>query len=59
LCENVLGGFVVHVRRIDVGVVGPGSTTLDLQRDALVEAGVDHQHLHNDKASGAPMIDRD
>ncbi|MBD8737715.1 recombinase family protein [Sphingomonas sp. CFBP 13706] len=27
--------------------------TVDLQRDALVAAGVDHRHLHTDKASGA------
>jgi DNA invertase Pin-like site-specific DNA recombinase len=27
--------------------------TVDLQRDALVAAGVDHRHLHADKASGA------
>uniref|UniRef100_UPI00226A6E50 recombinase family protein n=1 Tax=Sphingomonas sp. GC_Shp_3 TaxID=2937383 RepID=UPI00226A6E50 len=25
--------------------------TVDLQRDALVAAGVDHRHLHTDKAS--------
>ena len=29
------------------------SQTVDLQRDALVAAGVDHRHLHTDKASGA------
>ena len=27
--------------------------TVDLQRDALVAAGVDHRHFHTDKASGA------
>src|SRR5436309_10673130 len=27
--------------------------TVDLQRDALVATGVDHRHLHTDKASGA------
>jgi DNA invertase Pin-like site-specific DNA recombinase len=27
--------------------------TVDLQRDALVAAGVDHRHLQTDKASGA------
>lgn len=27
--------------------------TVDLQRDALVAAGVDYRHIHNDKASGA------
>ena len=27
--------------------------TVDLQRDALVAAGVDERHLHTDKASGA------
>jgi len=27
--------------------------TVDLQRDALVAAGVDYRHLHTDKASGA------
>lgn len=27
--------------------------TVNLQRDALVAAGVDDRHLHSDKASGA------
>ena len=27
--------------------------SVDLQRDALVAAGVDERHLHQDKASGA------
>ena len=27
--------------------------TINLQRDALVAVGVDHRHLHIDKASGA------
>ena len=27
--------------------------SVDLQRDALVAAGVDDRHLHTDKASGA------
>ena len=26
---------------------------VDLQRDALVAAGIDHRHLHTDKVSGA------
>jgi hypothetical protein len=28
--------------------------TVDLQREALVAAGVDHRHFYTDKASGAP-----
>lgn len=32
--------------------------TVDLQRDALVAAGVDQRHLHTDKASGARTIGR-
>src|SRR3974390_2612883 len=30
-----------------------GSQVLDLQRDALIAAGVDPQHIYEDKASGA------
>jgi hypothetical protein len=29
-----------------------GSQVLDLQKDALLEAGVDPQHLYDDRASG-------
>ena len=30
-----------------------GSQSLDLQRDALVDAGVDQTHVYHDLASGA------
>ena len=32
--------------------------SVDLQRDALVAAGVDERLLHQDRASGAKVIDR-
>ena len=30
--------------------------SVDLQRDALVAAGVDDRHLHEDRASGALLV---
>lgn len=51
--RTLIGRFSVHAGRLYARVLGRRSTTVDLQRDALVAAGVDDRHLHTDKASGA------
>ena len=47
--------FSVHADRLHARLVRIGSDrqTTDLQRDALLMAGVDGRHLFEDKASGA------
>ena len=46
------GGFAAYVGRVHAGVVRR-RPAIDLQRDALIAAGVDKRHIHADKASGA------
>ena len=45
--------FAIHVDRLRPGLEGDGSQSLDLQRDALRDAGVDAESIYHDFASGA------
>lgn len=50
---RLISGFVAHVVSYMRVSTADERQSVDLQRDALVAAGVDARHLHQDRSSGA------